>query len=49
MRRFIGKGTPPPELPSSGEIIRFVQSNPGGIGYVDAAEIRPGLNILHRR
>ena len=49
VRRFIGKGSPPPELPSSGEIIRFVQSTPGAVGYVDATEIRSGLNILHRR
>lgn len=49
VRRFIGKGSPPPELPSSGDIIRFVQSTPGAIGYVDATEIRSGLNILHRR
>jgi hypothetical protein len=49
VRRFIGKGTPPPELPSSGAIIHFVQNTAGAIGYVEATEIRPGLNILHRR
>lgn len=49
VRRFIGKGSPPPDLPSTGDIIRFVQNTPGAIGYIEATEIRPGLNVLHRR
>lgn len=49
VRRFIGKGSPPPELPSSGEIIRFVQNNAGAIGYIDASEVRAGINILSRK
>jgi len=31
---FSGRATPPVELPSSQEVLRFVQSNPNAIGYV---------------
>lgn len=48
VRRHIGKGVPPRELAGSAEVIAFVQSTPGGIGYIDAAELRPGMNVLLR-
>lgn len=48
VRRHVGKGAPPRELASSAEVIDWVQANPGGIGYVDASELRPGLNVLAR-
>lgn len=48
VRRHVGKGAPPRELASSSEVIEFVQSTPGAIGYVDASELRPGLNIVLR-
>jgi ABC-type phosphate transport system substrate-binding protein len=46
VRRFIGKGTPPKDLASSREIIEFVQSQPGGIGYISAVDRTPELNVL---
>ncbi|MBK1693650.1 hypothetical protein CKO09_02690 [Chromatium weissei] len=46
VRRFIGKGTPPQELATSREIIEFVKSQPGGIGYISAADRTPELNVL---
>jgi ABC-type phosphate transport system substrate-binding protein len=46
VRRYIGKGAPPRELPSSADVINFVRSTPGAIGYIDEADIRPGLNVL---
>lgn len=49
VRRYIGKGTPPPELSSTSEVIGYVQRTPGAIGYIDTAELRPGLNVLLRR
>ncbi len=49
VRRFIGKGTPPQELESPLAIIDFVQKTPGAIGYIDAADIKPGMNVLIRR
>ena len=48
VRRYIGKGTPPVEMDAAAEVIRYVLSTPGGIGYIDAAELRPGLNVVAR-
>ncbi|MFC0170199.1 hypothetical protein ACFFKC_19180 [Pseudoduganella danionis] len=49
VRRYIGKGTPPRELASGAEVVSFVQSTPGAIGYVEDADLKPGLNILLRK
>ncbi|MCK6393150.1 hypothetical protein [Zoogloea sp.] len=49
VRRFIGKGLPPKEMESSAAIIDFVQKTPGAIGYIDAADLKPGLNVLARQ
>jgi hypothetical protein len=49
VRRFIGKGTPPKELATSAEMIEFIQSHPGAIGYLDAAELKPGLNVVNKK
>jgi len=49
VRRFIGKGVPPRELESGNEIINYVQSHPGTIGYINAADLKPGLNVLSRK
>jgi len=48
VRRHVGKGAPPRELASSAELIDWVQHHPGAIGYVDATELRPGLNVVAR-
>lgn len=48
VRKHIGKGTPPRELKSAAEVIDFVQTTPGGIGYVAVGDLRPGLNVLLR-
>lgn len=45
VRRYIGKGVPPREIATAAEIIDFVQSTRGAIGYVSAAELRPGANV----
>jgi hypothetical protein len=49
VRRYIGKGVPPRELASSADIISFVTSTPGAVGYVDESEVTPGLNVLLHR
>ena len=46
VRRYIGKGAPPRELPSSTDVIDFVKSTPGAIGYIDEADLKPGINVL---
>lgn len=48
VRRYIGKGVSPRELSKTSDIIRFVMSTPGAIGYIDATELRPDLNVLLR-
>lgn len=48
VRKFIGLGSPPRELPSSAAIIGYVQSTPGAIGYIDQAYLKPGLNVLSK-
>lgn len=49
VRRYIGKGTPPAEMATSADIINYVQSTPGGIGYIDAADLKPGINVVARK
>lgn len=48
VRRYIGKGVPPRELDSN-EILGFIQSTPGALGYVDGADVKPGMNVLLKR
>ena len=46
VRQNIGKGASPRELPRSADVINFVNSTPGAIGYIDEAEVQPGMNVL---
>lgn len=48
VRRYVGKGTPPAELPSSAEVLDFVSKTEGAIGYVDSAKVPDGVQILLR-
>ena len=49
VRRYIGKGAPPAELASDADVIKYVQSTPGAVGYIDEAELKPGMNVIARR
>lgn len=49
VRRYIGKGAPPRELASVAEVVAHVLSTPGALGYIDAADLRPGHHVLLRR
>lgn len=40
VRRYVGKGGPPSQVPTVAEMIRLVSTTPGALGYVDEAEIR---------
>lgn len=46
VRRHIGKGVPPREFRTAGELIEYVQSTPGAIGYVAVA--RPQARVGRR-
>jgi ABC-type phosphate transport system substrate-binding protein len=48
IRLFVGKGAPPPELSSPAEVVKFVQSTPGAIGYVDESDLVDSVRVLAR-
>ena len=48
VRRHVGKGVPPRELKTSADVIDFVQTTPGGLGYIPAGDLRPGLNVIFK-
>ncbi len=48
VRRYIGKGVPPREMDGS-EMLNFIQSTPGALGYVEGSEVKPGMNVLLKR
>ncbi|MDD5216446.1 MAG: hypothetical protein PHQ03_13060 [Methylococcales bacterium] len=48
VRRYVGKGTPPNELESAAEVIKFIQSTPGAVGYIDETEVKDGIHVLLR-
>jgi ABC-type phosphate transport system substrate-binding protein len=43
---FTGKGVPPVELQNEKEIIDFVRSNPGAVGYVSAGTSTSGVKTV---
>jgi ABC-type phosphate transport system substrate-binding protein len=49
VRRYIGKGAPPAELASDAEVVNYVQSTPGAVGYIDEAALKPGMNVIARK
>jgi hypothetical protein len=48
VRRHVGKGVPPRDLRNAAEVIEYVQSTPGALGYVDTADLKPGLNVVFK-
>lgn len=48
VRRHVGKGTPPRELANEADVLRHVAATPGAIGYVSAAALPPGANVVLR-
>lgn len=49
VRRHIGKGVPPRELASGAEMAALVARTPGALGYLDAADLAPGMTVILRR
>ena len=43
---FAGKEVPPPSKANDDEVIAFVKSNPGGIGYVSAGASTAGVKVV---
>lgn len=49
VRRYVGKGTPPHEVRQTAEMIDYVSKTPGAIGYIDEADLPPGMNVVLRK
>jgi len=49
VRRYVGKGAPPPELANDADVIQYVQSTPGAVGYISEANLKPGINTVGRK
>ncbi|EGV28454.1 hypothetical protein ThidrDRAFT_3750 [Thiorhodococcus drewsii AZ1] len=48
VRRYVGKGSPPYEVATPAEVLRFVSKTAGAIGYVDETDLPPDVNVLLR-
>ena len=48
VRRYVGKGAPPAEFATVDELIAFVVSTPGAVGYAPASQLPAGSNIIFR-
>jgi len=49
VRRYVGKGAPPLELPDVDAVVSYVQATPGAVGYVPLSKVPPGGNVIFRR
>ncbi len=49
VRRYVGKGVPPRELPSVADVISYVQSTPGAVAYLDEADVPASMNVVLRK
>jgi ABC-type phosphate transport system substrate-binding protein len=45
---FTGKGTPPKEFASDEEVLAFVSSTPGAIGYVDDTKVNDSVRVIKK-
>jgi ABC-type phosphate transport system substrate-binding protein len=46
---FSGRGVPPPELDSDVDVVKYVASHPGAIGYVSASTDVKTVNVVQLR
>lgn len=49
VRRYVGKGVPPRELPTVADVISYVQTTPGAVAYLDEADVPASMNVVLRR
>ena len=49
VRRYVGKGAPPLELPDVDAVVSYVLATPGAVGYVPLSKVPPGGNVIFRR
>ena len=48
VRRYVGKGAPPTEFATVEELVAYVGSTPGAVGYATANLLQPDSNIIFR-
>ena len=48
VRKYVGKGTSPREFARSTDVLNYVATTPGAIGYLEESEVAPGVNVLLR-
>lgn len=46
---FSGKGAPPKAMANDAEVIDWVTSTPGGLGYVDSASVKGNVKVLFKQ
>lgn len=49
VRRYIGKGAPPPVFPSTEALITHIQTTPGAVGFIEETELPAGIQVLARQ
>ncbi len=45
---FTGGAKPLQELDSDEAVMKYVAETPGGIGYIDAAKVKPGVRVVKK-
>lgn len=48
VRRYVGKGAPPLDLATVDEVIKYVLTTPGAVGYVPASRVPLGGNVIFK-
>jgi hypothetical protein len=48
VRKYVGKGVSPREFARSADVLKYVATTPGAIGYMEESELVPGVNVLLR-
>ena len=46
VRKSIGKGIPPQEVNTSQEVLRFILSQVGAVGYINDRDLAPDVRVL---
>ena len=49
VRQFVGKGRPPRSLSTYEDIIKYVRTTKGAVGYLYAKDVPEGVNVLLRK
>lgn len=48
VRKYVGKGISPREFARAADVLQYVTTTPGAIGYLEESDLVPGVNVLLR-